>query len=65
MDVQLLLADNESGSDDNSDGDNHTVERGGVQIAYMAGTIGATEQRTFEKLIFRLSRGKVLTRFHE
>ena len=25
----------------------------------------ATEQRAFEKLIFRASRGKVLTRFHE
>jgi len=31
----------------------------------MAGTINATEQRGFEKLIFRMSRGKVLTRFHE
>ncbi len=37
----------------------------GVTISYISGTIPATEQRSFEKLIFRLSRGKVLTRFHE
>ena len=37
----------------------------GVTISYMSGTINATEQRAFEKLIFRMSRGKVLTRFHE
>lgn len=37
----------------------------GVSIAYIAGTINASEQRSFEKLIFRISRGKVLTRFHE
>jgi len=37
----------------------------GVAIAYIAGTINNTEQRAFEKLIFRASRGKVLTRFHE
>ena len=37
----------------------------GVSIAYMSGTILDTEQRQFEKLIFRTSRGKVLTRFHD
>ena len=47
--------------------DSHFSQRSeaGVQIAYTAGSIGATEQRTFEKLIFRMSRGKVLARFHE
>ena len=37
----------------------------GVSIAYIAGTINNNEQRSFEKLMFRASRGKVLTRFHE
>ncbi len=37
----------------------------GVSIAYISGTINYTEQRGFEKLIFRASRGKVLTRFHD
>ena len=37
----------------------------GVSIAYVSGTINHTEQRQFEKLIFRASRGKVLTRFHD
>ena len=37
----------------------------GVAIAYIAGTINNNEQRSFEKLMFRASRGKVLTRFHE
>ena len=37
----------------------------GVSIAYVTGTINHTEQSQFEKLIFRSSRGKVLTRFHD
>ena len=37
----------------------------GVQISYIAGTISNTETRSFEKLIYRTSRGKVLTRFHD
>ena len=37
----------------------------GVSIAYLSGTIDHTEQARFEKLIFRTSRGKVLTRFHD
>ena len=37
----------------------------GISIAYMSGTINHTEQRQFEKLMFRASRGKVLTRFHD
>lgn len=35
------------------------------QIAYVAGTINHTEQTSFEKLIFRASRGKVLSYFDQ
>jgi len=41
------------------------LAEGGIQISYFAGTINDVEQQHFEKLIFRVSRGKVLTRFHE
>ena len=41
------------------------MREAGVSIGYIAGTILQTEQRAFEKLIFRVSRGKVLTRFHD
>lgn len=44
---------------------NRSGNEHGVAIAYIAGTINHTEQAQFEKLIFRASRGKVLTRFHE
>lgn len=42
-----------------------SMREAGVSIGYIAGTILQTEQRAFEKLIFRVSRGKVLTRFHD
>ena len=44
---------------------NDSERQNGVSIAYMSGTINHTEQRQFEKLMFRASRGKVLTRFHD
>ena len=37
----------------------------GMSICYIAGIINSSEQRAFEKIIFRTSRGKVLVRFHE
>lgn len=37
----------------------------GVQVGYLAGTINNTEKQTFEKLIYRASRGKVLCYFDE
>ena len=40
-------------------------ESGLQQIAYLAGCINNTEQAVFEKLIFRASRGKVLTYFDQ
>lgn len=36
---------------------------GGVQISYMAGTILLEEQVAFQRIIFRTTRGKVLTYF--
>lgn len=35
----------------------------GVQIGYLAGTIDVKDQNTFQKIIFRASRGKVLSYF--
>lgn len=37
----------------------------GVQISYLAGTINNSEKQIFEKLIYRASRGRVLTHFDD